>query len=57
MREAVDREEKPEASKRKALCAWEAHQETGLHLTMQEADAWLAKLEADEDADVLKCHF
>lgn len=60
MREAiaqyVEREEKREAFKQDAIRAWEAYQETGLHLTMEEADAWLAKLEAGEDAEMPKCH-
>jgi predicted transcriptional regulator len=60
MREAisqyVEREEKREAFKQGALRAWEEHQRTGLHLTLEEADAWLAKLEAGEDADFPDCH-
>lgn len=60
MREAiaqyVEREEKREALKQDALRAWEEYQRTGLHLTLEEADAWLAKLEAGEDAELLKCH-
>jgi len=60
MREAivqyVDREEKREAFKQDALRAWEEYQHTGLHLTLEEADAWLAKLESGEDAEPPKCH-
>jgi len=60
MREAiaqyVEREEKREAYKQDALGAWEAYQLTGRHLTFEEADAWLAKLEAGEDAEPPKCH-
>ncbi len=60
MREAicdyVEREEKREAFKQDALHAWEAYQENGLHLTLEEADAWLAKLEAGEVAELPKCH-
>ena len=52
----VEREEKREAFKQDALRAWESYQRTGLHLTFEEADAWLAKLEAGEDAELLKCH-
>jgi predicted transcriptional regulator len=52
----VEREEKREAFKQDALHAWEAYQENGLHLTLEEADAWLAKLEAGEDAELPKCH-
>lgn len=60
MREAiaqyVEREEKREAFKQDALRAWEDYQLTGLHLTIEEADDWLAKLEAGEDAQLPKCH-
>ena len=60
MREAiaeyVEREEKREAIKQDALRAWSEHQRTGLHLTLEEADAWLAKLEAGEDTAPPECH-
>jgi len=60
MREAiaqyVEREEKREAFKQDAQRAWEDYQRTGLHLTLEEADAWLAKLEAGEDMELPKCH-
>ncbi|MFD2190302.1 CopG family ribbon-helix-helix protein [Pistricoccus aurantiacus] len=60
MREAisqyVEREEKREAFKRDTLKAWEEYQRTGLHLTLEEADAWLARLEAGEDAEIPTCH-
>jgi len=60
MREAiaeyVAREEQREALKRDAQSAWEAHQRDGLHLTLEEADAWLARLEAGEDVEPPECH-
>jgi len=60
MREAirnyVEREEKRESFKQDALRAWEAYQENELHLTLEEADAWLEKIEAGEDAELPKCH-
>lgn len=56
IRDYVDREEKREALKQDALQAWEAFQKNGLHLSLEEADAWLAKLEAGEDAVLPKCH-
>ena len=60
MREAiaqyVEREEKREAFKQEAIRAWEQYQQTGLHVTLEEADAWLAKLEAGEKAEPPKCH-
>ncbi len=60
MREAiaqyVAREEKREAFKQEALLAWEDYQRSGQHLTLDEADAWLARLEEGEDAELPKCH-
>ncbi len=60
MREAInqylEREEKREEFHRAGLAAWEHYQTTGLHLTADEADAWLAKLEAGEEPDTPECH-
>lgn len=39
-----------------ALATWVTHQATGLHATAEEVDAWLAKLEAGEDAAAPECH-
>lgn len=52
----VDREEKREALMQDAQKAWQEYQETGLHVTLEEADAWLARLEAGEDAEPPACH-
>ena len=52
----VGREEKRERLRKDALASWEHYQRTGLHLTQEEADAWLAKLEAGEDAEAPECH-
>ena len=56
IRDYVTREEAKESFKQDALQAWETYQENGLHLTMEEADAWLKKLEAGEEAELPKCH-
>jgi predicted transcriptional regulator len=60
MREAVEqyvsREEKREQFRQDALAAWNEYQATGLHATAEETDAWLAKLEAGEDAKAPQCH-
>jgi predicted transcriptional regulator len=60
MREAVEqyvtREEKREQLKQDALAAWNHYQATGLHATAEEADTWLARLEAGEDARAPECH-
>jgi predicted transcriptional regulator len=59
MREAieeyVEREEKREQFRQEALSAWDHYQATGLHITAEEADVWLAKLEAGKDAAPPKC--
>ena len=60
MREAIsqyiEREEKREAFRQDGLRAWNDYQATGLHVTLKEADAWLAKLEAGEDVEPPACH-
>ena len=59
MREAieqyVEREEKREQFRQDALAAWTHYQTTGLHVTADEADSWLAKLEAGKQAAPPKC--
>jgi predicted transcriptional regulator len=60
MREAieqyVEREEKREQLRQHALAAWNHYQSTGLHVAGDEADAWLAKLEAGKNVRPPKCH-
>ena len=56
IRDYVEREEKRETFKQDALNAWKSYQENGLHLTLEEAEVWLAKLEAGEDVELPKCH-
>jgi predicted transcriptional regulator len=55
MREAIEqyleREERRERLRRDALAAWAEYQESGKHVTEAEADAWLARLEAGQDAE------
>jgi len=55
IRQYVEREEKREALRQDAINAWKEYQATGLHVTMAEADAWLAKLEAGKDAKPPEC--
>ncbi len=52
----VEREEKREQLRQDAEAAWAHYQATGFHVTAEEADAWLAKLEAGEDAAPPLCH-
>jgi predicted transcriptional regulator len=55
MRKAIERyvaiEEDREQLNRDCEAAWEEYQATGLHVTAEEANAWLAKLAAGEDAE------
>ena len=39
-----------------AVAAWSQYQNTGQHVTAEEADAWLARLEAGEDTAPPECH-
>ena len=52
----VEREEKREAVRQDAIAAWDEYQLTGLHVTMGEADAWLAKLENGQDVEPPAAH-
>lgn len=52
----VDREEKRETFREDGLKAWMEYRASGLHVTLEEADAWLAKLEAGQDEDMPECH-
>ncbi len=56
IRQYVEREEKRETFRQDAINAWNEYQATGLHVTMAEADAWLAKLGAGKDAKPPECH-
>jgi len=60
MREAieqyVEREEKREQFRQSAIAAWNDYQATGMHVTADEADAWLAKLEDGDDVETPECH-
>ena len=60
MREAitqyVEREEKREAFRQDTLKAWDEYRSTGLHVSADEADTWLAKLELGNDIEPPECH-
>jgi predicted transcriptional regulator len=60
MRDAVaqylTREEARERLLAEAQAAWDGYEATGLHVTGEEVDAWLARLEAGEQADPPACH-
>ncbi|MFP5226559.1 MAG: CopG family ribbon-helix-helix protein [Acidobacteriota bacterium] len=52
----VEREEAREQLRQDALAAWEHYQQTGLHVTAAEADAWMSKLASGKRAAPPKCH-
>ena len=56
MREAIEeyvaREEKREQVRQEALARWNEYRACGRHVSEADADAWLARLEAGEDADL-----
>lgn len=60
MREAiqqyVEREEKREALRQDVLNAWQEHRETGLHVTGQEIEAWLATWGTEDELPAPTCH-
>ena len=60
MREApcvpLSADQEREMLKQAALEVWTDYQATGLHLTFEEADAWLARLEQGQDAEPPECH-
>lgn len=60
VREAVEefalREQKREQLRGDLQLAWDEYQQDGLHLTAEETDDWLGKLQAGEDAPVPPCH-
>lgn len=60
MREAisqyVEREEKRESFRQDTLKAWEDYRTTGLHVSADEADVWLAQLEQGTDIEPPECH-
>ena len=52
----VEREECREVFRVAGLQAWHQYQGTGLHVTHEDADAWLARLQAGEEAAVPQVH-
>jgi predicted transcriptional regulator len=56
MRVSVGHQAIRERLRQDALAAWSHFKTTGLHLTEEEADAWLAKLEAGKSAGAPECH-
>ena len=56
IRDYVEREEARESFKQEALASWTAYQETGQHLTGQEARDWLNTWGTDKETELPECH-
>lgn len=52
----VELEESREVFRAAVLQAWHQYQGTGLHVTRDDADAWLARLQAGEQVPVPEGH-
>jgi predicted transcriptional regulator len=51
----MNNEEKRKQLRQDTLAAWTDYQATGLHVTGEESDAWLAKLETSKLAVIPEC--
>lgn len=51
----VESAEAEDHMRREAMAAYEHYAQTGLHLTFEEVDAWLGRIEAGEDAGLPEC--
>ena len=56
IRDYVEREEARASFKQEAMASWTAYQETGQHLTGQEARDWLDTWGTDKETEVPECH-
>jgi len=54
--EYVEKEEKKEKLKEEVFSTWREYQLTGLHMTEEEMDDWMIKLENGEEAELPACH-
>lgn len=45
-----------ETFRQAGIDAWNANRANGMHVTSEEADAWLGKLEAGQDVEPPECH-
>lgn len=52
----VEREEKHESFRLDGIRTWNEYQAAGLHVTLEEADAWLGKLENGQEMEPPKGH-
>jgi len=56
IRQYVEHREKREEYLKDGLRAWEAYDQTGLHVSHAEADAWLAQLADGDNQEPPSCH-
>lgn len=56
VREYMEREKARLDFKREAHNAWEHYQQTGLHVTESELDAWIENLYTDKETALPVCH-
>lgn len=56
VRQYLEREEAREQLHQDALAAWREYEETGLHLTGEEMDAWLTAVAGGRDVSPPKPH-
>ena len=56
IRDYVEREEARESFKQEALASWTVYQETGRHLTGQEAREWLKTWGTNHETEPPACH-
>lgn len=52
----LDRTDNLTEAEKAAIGTWEHCKATGLHVTMEEADTWLAELEEGRDTEPPECH-
>ena len=52
----IEQEERIEAERREAIASYEDYLETGLHVTLAEADDWLESWGTDNEKDAPSCH-
>ena len=52
----IEQEERLGAERREAIASYEDYLETGLHVTLAEADEWLESWGTDNEKDAPLCH-
>lgn len=52
----AEHEEKRESFRQDRIRAWGEYQANGLHMTFEEADAWLSQLASGQDVEPPECH-